>query len=91
MLAGITNEDRIRHFDRVLLDWLGGDDTLSMLAMHHIGESFVAIGRRFHMSDKTAATHIRTAKRKLRSIGLNADACNPLSGPAPSTHIIHHG
>ena len=69
-LTIITDEDRLAHFDRVLIELVGGPDVWRMLVDHHHGHSYRAIGQLYGVSHMTARRWITSGKAAMRRAGL---------------------
>ena len=69
-LSVITDEDRINHFDNVLIALVGGESVFQMLAEHHEGRGWQEIADVHGVPRSTVRGWVGSAKVKLREAGL---------------------
>lgn len=73
----LTDQDRIEHFDRLLIHVVGGEDVWHMLVSSHAGVSTRQIATMYATPESTVRTWLRRARAALRAVGLDADAIAP--------------
>ena len=70
----LTDDDRIKHFDRVFVEMLGGDDHYRMLIDHYGGATYEQLATYYGVSKGTAHSWITAAKAVMRRAGMNVPA-----------------
>lgn len=79
-LLPLNDNERIEHFDRVFIEYLGGDEVWHMLISHSQGLSYRQIAAMYDDSHMTVRRRVVSAKIKLRAVGLDAEAIAPRAG-----------
>lgn len=86
----LTDTERIEHFDRVFVEYLGGDEVWHMLISHSQGLSYRQIAAMYGDSHMTVRRRVVSAKIKLRAVGLDADAIAPRTARQQASTISTH-
>lgn len=70
-IAGsIGDDDLLKHGRKMFVDWIGGAEVIDMMVLHGQNISWRQIGAKHGVDHKTAASWVRAARRKMRSVGL---------------------